>query len=109
MIENLVDNAVKYSEPPAAIEVQLSRDGGAAILAVRDHGVGLAREEAARVFERFYRAGDERVRTTRGTGLGLFLVKEIAVAHRGGVSVESEGRGLGATFRTTWPTAGGAA
>jgi signal transduction histidine kinase len=108
VIENLVDNAVKYSEAPAAIEVRLARAEGGALLEVRDHGVGLAREEVARVFERFYRAGDERVRTTRGTGLGLFLVKEITTAHRGAVSVESEGRGKGAVVRTTWPVLGGA-
>ncbi|MBL8693422.1 MAG: HAMP domain-containing histidine kinase [Planctomycetes bacterium] len=113
VVENLVDNAVKYSSAPAAIDVRLRREANRAVLEVSDSGVGLAPEEAARVFERFYRAGDERVRTTKGTGLGLYLVREIARAHRGDVAVESPGRGRGATFRVWWPMApvaiGGAA
>jgi signal transduction histidine kinase len=108
VVDNLLDNAIKYSEPPAGIEVRLRSDGDRAVLEVRDHGVGLDAGEAERVFERFYRAGDERVRTAKGTGLGLFLVKEIVKAHRGAASVESAGRGQGSTFRTTWPLAGAA-
>lgn len=108
VVENLVDNAAKYSEPPARIEVRLRRDGARAVLEVADHGVGLDREEAERVFERFYRAGDERVRTAKGTGLGLYLVREIAKAHRGEVGVESAGRGRGATFRLWLPGGAGA-
>lgn len=103
VIENLVDNAMKYSEPPSTISVALTATGGRALLEVRDEGVGLDPGEAARVFERFYRAGDERVRTTKGTGLGLYLVKEIATAHGGAVTVESRGRGQGSVFRVTIP------
>lgn len=105
VVENLVDNAVKYSAAPASVELALRREGPLARFEVRDHGVGLDREERERVFERFYRAGDERVRTTKGTGLGLFLVKEIATAHHGSVGVESAGRGQGSTFYVDWPLA----
>ncbi|MBI3819806.1 MAG: HAMP domain-containing histidine kinase [Planctomycetes bacterium] len=105
VLENLIDNAIKYSEPPSEISLKLYKEGPRAALAVGDHGVGLDPPEAARVFERFYRAGDERVRTTKGTGLGLYLVSEIARAHGGGVAVESAGKGFGATFRVFFPLA----
>ncbi len=108
VLENLVDNAVKYSDPPASIEVRLRREPAGAVLEVRDEGMGLDREDSDRVFDRFYRAGDERVRTAKGTGLGLYLVREIALAHRGDVAVESPGRGRGATFRVRWPRLEGA-
>lgn len=112
IVENLLDNAMKYSAPPSAISLTLRRDAGFVAFEVRDRGVGLDPSEASRVFDIFYRAGDERVRTTKGTGLGLYLVREIATAHGGGVAVESAGRGAGALFRVTFPllaSAGGAA
>lgn len=103
VLENLLDNAMKYSEPPAVISLNLIKEGNFARVEVSDPGVGLDPAEAALVFQRFYRAGDERVRTTKGIGLGLFLVREIAHAHGGEATVESPGRGRGATFRVTFP------
>jgi signal transduction histidine kinase len=103
VVENLLDNAVKYSTPPASIRIRLRRDGGLAKLEVADQGCGLTPEESRRVFERFYRAGDERVRTSKGTGLGLYIVNEIVKAHFGSITAKSEGRGRGAAFEVTIP------
>ncbi|MFN0204907.1 MAG: sensor histidine kinase [Planctomycetota bacterium] len=103
VIENLLDNAIKYSEPPSAITLRLYRAGSNVIMEVSDQGVGLTAAESKRVFERFYRAGDERIRTTKGTGLGLYLVREIVKAHWGDVTVQSDGPGKGATFRVSLP------
>lgn len=103
VVENLLDNAMKYSAAPSTVELRLRREAGRAVVEVSDQGVGLDSGEVERVFERFYRAGDERVRTAKGTGLGLYLVSEIVRAHGGTAMVDSAGRGRGATFRTTWP------
>lgn len=103
VVENLLDNAIKYSTPPSAITLRLRRAGSNVIMEVSDQGVGLTPAESKRVFERFYRAGDERVRTTKGTGLGLYLVREIVKAHWGDVTVQSGGPGKGATFRVSLP------
>ena len=72
------------------------------VIAVQDFGVGLADDEAAKVFERFYRGGNELTRTVKGTGLGLALVKQIAEAHGGSVAVEST-LGSGSTFSIRLP------
>jgi two-component system sensor histidine kinase MprB len=80
---NLVDNACKWSPPDAAIEVRVA-DGR---LTVRDHGPGIPPDDAARVFERFYRA--ETARATPGSGLGLAIVKQIIEAHDGRAWVEA--------------------
>jgi two-component system sensor histidine kinase SenX3 len=69
---------------------------------VRDEGPGIPREEQSRIFERFYRPGDELRRETQGTGIGLSLVKSIVEAHQGAVTIESE-PGKGSTFALTFP------
>ena len=105
-LRNLLDNAVKYGrldQHPA--EVAVSAQRGAARLEVRDHGVGIAAGEAARVFDKFYRAGDELVRSSAGSGLGLYLTRALVEAQGGQVSVDSAGPDAGATFRLTLPLA----
>jgi signal transduction histidine kinase len=82
--------------------VRLSVEGEQAVIVVRDSGIGIRKDELDKVFERFYRCGDELTRTVRGTGLGLSLVKEIVAAHRGSVHVESE-PGKGSTFSIRLP------
>jgi two-component system phosphate regulon sensor histidine kinase PhoR len=103
VIINLVDNALKYAADGRAVEVGLERTPGGVMLSVRDFGPGIPPEEQARIFERFYRAKSARDRNVRGSGIGLALVKHIAEAHGGRVTVESTGPGAGAVFRVFLP------
>jgi len=104
-VTNLIDNAIKYSGDSKEVVVRGSIEDGNAVIAVQDFGVGLDPKEKARVFERFYRGGDELTRSVRGTGLGLTLVKQIADGHGGSVEVESE-LGQGSTFTIRLPLEG---
>ncbi len=72
------------------------------VVAVQDFGIGINKEELDKVFERFYRGGDELTRTVKGSGLGLTLVKQVAEAHQGTVDVQSE-PGRGSTFSLRLP------
>jgi two-component system phosphate regulon sensor histidine kinase PhoR len=72
------------------------------VITVQDFGVGIGKEEKDKIFERFYRGGDELTRTVKGSGLGLTLVKQIVDAHKGSVQVESE-PGQGSTFSIKLP------
>lgn len=101
---NLLDNAIKFSPAGSTVETSLSIDEERRRwrIAVRDEGPGIAKAEQSRIFERFYRPGDELRRETQGTGIGLSLVKAIAEAHGGTVSVES-GPGQGSTFILNFP------
>ncbi|MFD0892272.1 HAMP domain-containing histidine kinase [Luteolibacter ambystomatis] len=99
---NLLDNAIKFSPPDSGIEVILASDDRCWRLAVRDHGPGIPRSEHARIFERFYRPGDELRRETQGTGIGLSLVKAIAEAHGGKVELDSRPNS-GSTFTLVIP------
>lgn len=99
---NLVDNAIKYSEPGQPVRVEGGVAGGVLELAVRDEGAGIAAEHLPRLFERFYRVDKGRSRKIGGTGLGLSIVKHIAQAHGGSVTVESA-PGSGSTFRILLP------
>lgn len=88
---NLLDNAVKYSRPNGEIRLTARQDNGEVELAVSDEGIGIAREDLPRIFERFYRADKARSPDkVRGTGLGLAIVKHIAQLHGGRVEAESE-------------------
>jgi len=91
-ITNLLDNAAKYSPTGAIVEITVA--GGE--VAVRDHGPGVAAEDASRVFDRFWRSND--VRQTPGSGLGLAIVKDVAESHGGSVVLETPSDG-GARFR----------
>jgi two-component system phosphate regulon sensor histidine kinase PhoR len=101
---NLLDNAIKFSPPGAAVTTSLAIDEERRTwcLSVRDEGPGIPKEEQSRIFERFYRPGDELRRETQGTGIGLSLVKSIAEAHDGKVTVVSE-PGRGSTFTLVIP------
>jgi two-component system phosphate regulon sensor histidine kinase PhoR len=100
VISNLLENAVKYGDVPAAVEIDLSMDGNHAVLEVADNGAGIPKDDVGLIFGRFYRGGDEMTRTARGTGLGLYLVQQIVEAHRGKVEVAVTGP-TGTTFRVT--------
>jgi two-component system, OmpR family, phosphate regulon sensor histidine kinase PhoR len=108
VILNLVDNALKYGADGGAVDVALERAPGGVVLAVRDFGPGVPKEEQGRIFERFYRAQTARDRNVRGSGIGLSLVRHIAEAHGGRVTVESPVRGStgpdnGSIFRVFLP------
>jgi two-component system phosphate regulon sensor histidine kinase PhoR len=99
---NLIDNAIKYSNPGGAIDVEVEPTGKEFVIRVRDYGIGIAREHLPRIFERFYRVDKGRARQEGGTGLGLSIVKYIVLAHAGKVSVESV-LGEGSTFSIHLP------
>jgi two-component system phosphate regulon sensor histidine kinase PhoR len=101
---NLLDNAIKYSEPGRRVWLAGRREGTHATISVKDEGCGIAEEHHARLFERFYRIDKARSRKLGGTGLGLAIVKHIVLAHRGEVSVESA-VGKGSTFCIRLPLA----
>jgi signal transduction histidine kinase/tetratricopeptide (TPR) repeat protein len=101
-ITNLIDNAIKYSGDSRKVLVGAAVEEQTLAITVRDFGVGIKKEDIDRVFERFFRGGDELTRTVKGSGLGLTLVKEIVEAHRGKVQVESES-GKGSVFSIRLP------
>ncbi|RMG17420.1 MAG: sensor histidine kinase [Planctomycetota bacterium] len=100
---NLLSNAVKYSTDRRYIKVTVRREDRALIaVAVEDRGIGIAAEDLDKIFERFYRAGDELTRGVSGAGLGLALVDHIVRAHHGQIQVESQ-RGQGSVFTILLP------
>jgi len=91
---NLVNNALKYSSDEKFLGVKLYRENGVVKIEVADHGIGIARRDQSKIFDKFYRAGDPLVHNTKGSGLGLSLVRHITQAHGGEIAVESTpGRG----------------
>jgi two-component system, OmpR family, phosphate regulon sensor histidine kinase PhoR len=99
---NLIDNAVKYSEPGKSVTLSAEWAEGEIAILVRDQGYGIPREHLSRVFERFYRLDKGRSREVGGTGLGLAIVKHIVNAHNGRIFVESL-VGRGSTFSIRLP------
>ena len=102
-LTNLIYNAIKYSGSPS-VEVSSEVRGGAAVVSVRDFGIGIAEEHCERIFERFYCVDTAHSRALGGTGLGLSIVKHIAKLHGGNASVKSA-PGKGSTFRISFPLA----
>ena len=89
-VVNLLDNAIKFSEPGSTIHVKSHHQGNEMILSVQDQGIGIAQKHLPRLFERFYRVDKARSRSMGGTGLGLAIVKHIAQAHGGHLTVDSK-------------------
>jgi two-component system phosphate regulon sensor histidine kinase PhoR len=102
-VVNLVDNAIKYSEPQATVRVAASEQLGEVTIRVQDEGCGIEAKHLPRLFERFYRVDRARSRELGGTGLGLAIVKHIVAAHKGSVTVEST-VGRGSTFTIRLPS-----
>jgi len=103
-LSNLLDNAAKYSGSARRIVVSLRSTGDLVSVAVRDFGIGIAREEHERIFDRFHRVGTGLVHDVKGSGLGLAIVKHIVSAHGGRVTVESA-PGEGSVFTLHLPAA----
>lgn len=107
-VRNLLDNAIRYSEPRTRVSVGVSLDAedpDIVRIAVVDQGIGIPKEEQERVFERFYRVDKARSRATGGTGLGLSIVKHVAADHGGTVELWSA-PGRGSTFTLVLPRLG---
>ncbi len=101
-LQNLVDNAIKYSEPGGEIQVSAIADCDSVLISVADEGIGIPTTDLDRVFERFYRVDAARRRETGGTGLGLSIVRHVALNHGGDVAASST-EGEGSTFTLRLP------
>lgn len=99
---NLLDNAVKYSPDEKQVQMAVSSTNGKLEVSVRDHGSGIAKEDLKRIFGKFYRGANAKKQGTKGTGIGLAMVKEIVEAHGGTVHVRSE-LGHGSEFTMVLP------
>src|SRR5205085_7121105 len=104
ILDNLVDNALKYTPPGGRITVRWHGDDGSVCLEVEDTGIGIPEPDLPRVFERFYRVDKARSREVGGTGLGLSIVKHLVQAMQGTVSAASR-LGSGTTFTVRLPRA----
>ena len=100
LMSNLIENALKYSSRDSAVNVSLSKDKAIRFI-VRDEGPGIAPEERNKIFEKFYRVGNEATRTSKGTGLGLYLCTQIAKDHNATISVKDNDK-KGAVFTVTF-------
>ena len=98
VFDNLLDNAIKYSPGNVRIDVSLSKKRGSLLLAFRDHGAGIAREDLKTIFDKFRRVTRPHLPSVRGTGLGLYWARLIMRYHGGRIKAQSEGVGLGSTF-----------
>ena len=105
VIDNLVGNAIRHGRTGGRVELGATASSSMVVLAVRDDGPGLAPEQAARVFERFYRADPSRSREVGGSGLGLAISRSLVEAMGGTIAVTSPGSGGGATFSVRLPRA----
>ena len=102
IIYNLCDNAIKYNRPGGSVEVRVTQSESEAAVTVADTGIGIAPEDQARVFERFYRADKSRSKESGGTGLGLSIVKHAVQYHHGSIDLKSN-PGEGTTIKVTFP------
>lgn len=102
LISNLLENALKYSPKDKPVTITLAEAGNKIALTVSDEGQGIPADEKKRIFEKFYRSGDENTRKAKGTGLGLYLCRKIAESHKGYISV-TDNSPSGSSFVVTFP------
>jgi signal transduction histidine kinase len=104
VLNNLVDNALKYSPEGSEVRVESREEGEWVVISVQDQGIGMSAEERESLFTRFYRAKNDTTTKISGTGLGLYLTRYFVEAHQGRVEVESE-KEKGSTFKILLPIA----
>lgn len=97
LVNNLIENALKYSPREGLITIALKKEGVRIILSVKDEGAGIPDNEKKKIFSKFYRMGQEKTRSTQGTGLGLYLCKRIAADHKAKIKV-SDNSPIGSIF-----------
>lgn len=103
ILENLVDNAIKYSQGAPSVVLAARVEGRKCLVSVVDSGIGIEKRDLARVFEKFYRAPDGAVREAKGSGLGLSIARQLARACGGEIRAKSDGRGKGTAFTLELP------
>jgi len=101
VVTNLIENAVKYSAPCEAVDVKLFRKDDEVHLMVADRGIGIADNEKPYIFDKFYRVGNEDTRNTKGTGLGLFIVKQVLDKHEASINIR-DNRPKGSVFEVVF-------
>lgn len=104
LVNNLIDNAIKYSPKEAPVTIGLTEAARRIHLTVSDEGYGVPEEEKKKIFEKFYRSGEENTRKAKGTGLGLYLCKKIVESHNGYISV-TDNYPSGSSFAASFPVA----
>ncbi len=97
VLYNLIDNAIKFSNPDSAIDIRTEEKASKVLVAVKDYGIGIPKESVKRIWERFYKTDLSRGKDKKGTGLGLSIAKEIIQAHRENINVVST-EGVGTEF-----------
>ncbi|HYG14211.1 MAG TPA: sensor histidine kinase, partial [Bacteroidia bacterium] len=100
-INNLIENALKYTPKGGVIKVSLEREDNAVALYIADEGPGIPKDERVNVFTKFYRLGSESTRTTKGTGLGLYIVKQITGNHKAEINI-LENKPKGTVFKISF-------
>jgi signal transduction histidine kinase len=107
IIDNLINNALTYSDGRPWVQLSVKDDGGPA-LTIEDRGIGIARDKQDKIFERFFRIDDPGLGPQPGTGLGLFISRELAERHGGSLKLEFSELGKGSTFVLRLPATSGA-
>jgi len=102
VINNLIENSVKYSPHPAQVDISYGTKKNQCILEIADQGNGIPDHEKGNIFQQFYRVGNEETRQTKGTGLGLYIIEKIIQAHKGKITV-SDNQPKGTIFTVTLP------
>jgi Osmosensitive K+ channel histidine kinase len=101
VVTNLIENAIKYSPACAMVDVKLYTETNKIIFSVADHGIGISDEEKKLIFNKFYRVGSEATRKTKGTGLGLYIVKTVLQKHDATIKVK-DNTPKGSIFEVTF-------
>ncbi|MBU0561228.1 MAG: HAMP domain-containing histidine kinase [Bacteroidetes bacterium] len=98
VFDNLMDNAIKYSKKPVKLNIKLTHNSKKVIIEFQDHGIGIEQKNIKRLFQKFFRIDDKKIPNVKGTGLGLFWVKEILKFHGGKIRAVSAGENTGTSF-----------